>query len=47
MRDGDFERILRDAGRVVEERGGYRLYACFIDGSFAKARGGGDGVGPS
>ena len=32
-------------GRCVEERGGYRLYECFIDGTFSKARGGGDGIG--
>ena len=43
--DGVFERILRAAGRVVEERNGYRLYECFIDGSFSKAKGGGDGIG--
>lgn len=42
---GVFEQIMRDAGRLVEARGGYRLYECFIDGTFAKARGGGDGVG--
>jgi hypothetical protein len=29
----------------VEERGKYRLYDCFVDGTFSKARGGGDGVG--
>lgn len=40
-----FENIMRDAGQLVEERGGYRLYECFIDGTFSKARGGGDGVG--
>ena len=34
-----------DAGRLVEERDGYRLYECFIDGTFAKAKGGGDGIG--
>ena len=45
VRDGIFERIMREAGRCVEERGGYRLYECFIDGTFAKARGGGDGIG--
>ncbi|MBK9126260.1 MAG: IS5 family transposase [Phycisphaerales bacterium] len=45
VREGVFERIPRDAGRVVEEREGYRLYECFIDGTFSKARGGGDGVG--
>jgi len=47
VREGVFERILRDAGRVVEARGGYRLYECFIDGTFSKARGDGDGVGPT
>lgn len=45
VRDGVFERIMRDAGRCVEERDGFRLYECFIDGTFCKARGGGDGVG--
>ena len=45
VRDGVFENIMRDAGELVEERGGYRLYECFIDGTFCKAKGGGDGVG--
>jgi len=45
VRDGVFETIMRQAGRCVEERGGYRLYECFIDGTFSKARGGGDGIG--
>ncbi|MEP0845262.1 MAG: IS5 family transposase [Phycisphaerae bacterium] len=45
VREGVFERILRDAGRVVEERDGHRLYECFIDGAFSKARGGGGGLG--
>jgi len=44
-RDGVFEQIMREAGRCVEERDGYRLYECFIDGTFAKAKGGGDGIG--
>ena len=42
---GVFENIMRDAGRCIEERDGYRLYECFIDGTFAKAKGGGDGIG--
>jgi transposase len=42
---GVFERIMRDAGRLVEDRGEFRLYECFIDGTFSKARGGGDGIG--
>jgi len=41
---GVFAAILRDAGRCVEERDGYRLYECFIDGTFSKAKGGGDGI---
>lgn len=45
VQDGIFERIMRDAGRIVEERGEYKLYECFIDGTFSKARGGGDGIG--
>lgn len=42
---GVFERILQEAGRCVEERDGFKLYECFIDGTFAKAKGGGDGIG--
>jgi transposase len=45
VRTGIFENIMRDAGRCVEERGGYRLYECFIDATFSKAKGGGDGIG--
>jgi transposase len=44
-RAGVFENIMRDAGQLVEERGGFRLYECFIDATFTKARGGGDGIG--
>jgi len=42
---GVFERIMREAGRCVEERNGFRLYECYIDGTFCKAKGGGDGIG--
>ena len=45
VRAGVFEQLLCDAGRLVEERDGYRLYECFVDGTFAKAKGGGDGIG--
>jgi len=45
VREGVFETIMRDAGRLVEDRGQYRLYECFVDGTFSKARGGGDGIG--
>ena len=36
---------MRAAGRCVEDTGRFRLYECFIDGTFAKAKGGGDGIG--
>jgi len=45
VHEGVFERIMRDAGRCVEQRDGFRLYECFVDGTFAKAKGGGDGIG--
>ena len=35
---GVTEEILRAAGHLVEERGEYRLYECFVDGTFAKAK---------
>jgi transposase len=44
-REGLFEQAMRAAGRLVEQRGAYRVYECFIDGTFSKARGGGDGIG--
>ena len=40
-----FEQLLQAAGRFVEQRGEYKLYECFIDGTFARAKGGGDGIG--
>ena len=45
VRDGVFENIMREAGRCIEERDGFKLYECFVDGTFAKACGGGDGIG--
>jgi len=45
VRSGVFEALMRDAGALVEERNGYRLYECFVDGTFSKAKGGGDGIG--
>ncbi len=44
-RAGVFERIMRKAGRCVEQRGGFKLYECFVDATFSKARQGGDGIG--
>ena len=45
VREGIFEELMRDAGRLVEERDGFRVYECFIDGTFCRARSGGDGIG--
>lgn len=45
VKAGIFEDIMRLAGYSVEQGNGYRLYEGFIDGTFSKARGGGDGIG--
>jgi transposase len=45
VKAGVFEQLMREAGKLVESRGEYKVYECFIDGSFAKCRGGGDGIG--
>lgn len=42
---GVFEKMVKQAGGLLEENGGFKLYECYIDGSFSKARGGGDGIG--
>ncbi len=45
VKDGLFEKIMREAGRCIENRGDYRLYECYVDGPFCEAKGGGDGIG--
>lgn len=42
---GFFNELMREAGRCVEQRDGFKLYECFIDATFSKARSGGDGIG--
>jgi len=42
---GAFEALLADIGSMVEERDGFKLYECDVDGTFSKAKGGGDGIG--
>lgn len=42
---GVFEALMIKAGACVEEEGGFKLYECFVDGSFSKAKSGGDGIG--
>jgi hypothetical protein len=33
---------MRDAGQLVEERGGYCLHECLVDAAFSNAHGSGD-----
>src|SRR5271163_2541687 len=42
---GVFEILMGEAGSLVEQRNGFKVYECFVDGTFAKAKGGGDGIG--
>lgn len=42
---GAFETLLAQLGEMVEEREGFKLYECYVDGTFSKAKGGGDGIG--
>lgn len=44
---GVWEAMMREAGSCVEQRDGFKLYECFVDGTFCKARQGGDGIGPT
>src|SRR5450432_4442580 len=45
VRIGAFEVLLAAVGSIVKERKGFKLYECYLDGTFAKAKGGGDGIG--
>ncbi len=42
---GAFEALLAAVGSIIKERRGFKLYECYVDGTFAKAKGGGDGIG--
>lgn len=42
---GAYESLLAEVGSMVEERDGFKLYECYVDGTFSKAKGGGDGIG--
>lgn len=42
---GAFELMLSEMGEMLREAGGFKLYECFIDGTFSKKKGGGDGIG--
>ena len=45
VKAGVFESLMQAAGHCVEDAGGFRLYECLIDGTFSKAKSGGDGIG--
>lgn len=45
VKAGVFEALMRSMGTLIEEDGRFRLYECFVDGTFSKAKGGGDGIG--
>lgn len=42
---GAFEQLLAEVGAMVEERGGFKLHEYYIDGTFSKTKGSGDGIG--
>lgn len=42
---GAFESLLAEVGSMVEARDGFKLYGCYVDGTFSKTKGGGDGIG--
>jgi transposase len=37
--------LLEAIGSIIKERRGFKLYECYVDGTFAKAKSGGDGIG--
>lgn len=45
VKDGAFEALLKQIGELVSSVNGFKLFECYIDGTFVKARGGGDGIG--
>jgi len=40
VQTGAFENILLRLGEIVQEKEGYKLYECYINGTFSKAKGG-------
>lgn len=45
VQDAVFDKLMARAGKLVEQREGFKVYECYVDGTFAKAKGGGDGIG--
>lgn len=42
---GAFEDLFAQLGEMLELGKSFKLYECYIDGTFSKAKGGGDGIG--
>lgn len=42
---GAFETLLSEMSSLVEETSGFKLYECYVEDTFSKAKGGGDGIG--
>lgn len=42
---GAFEALFAAMGSIVKERTGFKLYECYINGTFSKANGRGNGIG--
>lgn len=46
VKTGAFEKIPLRLGELVQEKEGYKIDECYIDGTFSKkTKGGGDGIG--
>lgn len=45
VQEAVFDRMMNRAGKLVERRDGSKLDECYVDGTFARAKGGGDGIG--
>jgi transposase len=43
VKAGVFDHLMHSMGRLVEEQGRFRLYECFVDGTFGRAKGGESG----
>lgn len=45
LKMASLKKILRALGRFIEKQGRFRIYECFVDETFSRAKGGGDGIG--
>ena len=42
--EGVFEKLMKSAGGCIEEKEGFKVYECFVEGIFSKAKRRGDGI---